>query len=457
VEETRKLQGALGGHPQGIRDILAHLQAEHLLTWAPKDAGQVQKISTTWRLHAAEFERLQSLSLLVPFIGLPGMRSAADIMDVWSHPLLQDKWKDLVSSVRFLMPPATLIMSGASAPLHAQRHIAIITIGGRGQGALPCLEQWQPTLCDVQEHATLIIDVAHEARWKVRKLLNKANLRGCLGIDPPRPSIASTTLDARAAIHCQFLKATLTYYDAEALRRYVASLVLPFGALAGWSDLLAADDAMLLEVASASAGVLYHDLCAGMLPITPRLLLVRTNAVSTVWQHSLTESWQSDPTMTGEKLRHRPSRGGQSVFAQVAATTAQLAAARARKGHAPLNANLLQPQTLQATIQIPLGTAGAFDDWLPRIMSAVSAAAGKMLTRAIADDGLQPGEWRPLFDMEGRWMNAILVQFDSEVALRAAHHAVHGKGVHINGFLAALEVESTFLDLGTAAAPPRRS
>ena len=136
VQDTRTLQSALVGHPNSILEALNRLEAEHLVAWAPKDAGQTQKIATTWRLHASEFRRLRKISLLVPFVGLPHMRSAADIMDVWTHPLLHEKWKDVVSEVQFLATPAPIIMSGETAPLHAQRHIAIFTLGNCGHGTV---------------------------------------------------------------------------------------------------------------------------------------------------------------------------------------------------------------------------------------------------------------------------------------------------------------------------------
>ena len=57
-----------------------------------------------------------------------GVRSAADILDVWTHPLLSEKWKDVVASVQFLTPPAPIIIAGQSAPIHVQRNIAIINL-----------------------------------------------------------------------------------------------------------------------------------------------------------------------------------------------------------------------------------------------------------------------------------------------------------------------------------------
>ena len=49
--------------------------------------------------------------------------------------------------------------------------------------------------------------------------------------------------------------------------------------------------------------------------------------------------------------------------------------------------------------------------------------------------------------MEGRWMQTVLVQFESESALRAAYRQASGKGINIDGFQAALEIQSMHFDL----------
>jgi hypothetical protein len=351
--------------------------------------------------------------------------------------------------VQFLATPAPIIMAGKTAPLHGQRHIAVFTLGVGGQRSEPLRVQWQPCLYEEQTHTTLVIEVGREARWKAHKLLCKAKLANCLCVDPPRPSAATTTEEPRAAIHCQFARISLTYFEAEALRRCVTALLQPFEVLAGWTDLLIEEDAMILEVTSSAACVQYQGLCTDMLPITAKTIMVRTQTSAAVWQHCLTRSWQDDPTRTGEKIRHRSSRGG--TYAQVEATTAQIKAAKARAGHAPVTPSLQLPLTLQATIQIPLGTTGQLDCWLPEVMNVVEAAMGNVLTKAATEDGLLPGEWRPLFDYEGRWMETVVVQFSSEAELRAAYKAVQGKAININGFAAAVELSSNFVDLRTTA------
>ena len=126
----------------------------------------------------------------------------------------------------------------------------------------------------------------------------------------------------------------MTYFVREAIRRFVNGLVHMLDGLTGWMDTVSEEDSMLLEVSAVPAAVQYQELCLDMLPINPKLILIRTHATATVWQRALTNSWKIDPTLTGEKLKHRPSKNASGCFAQIGATAAQLASAKARKGHA---------------------------------------------------------------------------------------------------------------------------
>ena len=90
-------------------------------------------------------------------------------------------------------------------------------------------------------------------------------------------------------------------------------------------------------------------------------------------------------------------------------------------------------------------------------MDLVGTAAGAAVRKHSNEDGLRPAEWKPLFDMEGRWMQTVLVQFESEGALRAAHRQASGRGINIDGFQAALEIQSMHLDLEGQVANVGRS
>lgn len=231
------------------------------------------------------------------------------------------------------------------------------------------------------------------------------------------------------------------------VRRWVHSRLSSVRALLGWSSAVNDEYAMLLDVSQASAGFQYADLCASMVVVKPKMILAITMAGDDNWKSSLTSSWLNDPLVTGEKLRHRPSRKIGTIFAQTQATAAQISNSRARKGHEALEPRSDQPKTLQATIHIPTGAAGDLEQWLPRMMTKISTAGSIPLSRASTVDGLGFGEWRPIHDAEDKWMQCVLVQLNNGQELKQLHRLFQGAKVAIDGCEAALEVTSSFVRL----------
>ncbi|CAK0903261.1 unnamed protein product [Prorocentrum cordatum] len=176
---------------------------------------------------------------------------------------------------------------------------------------------------------------------------------------------------------------------------------------------------MLLDATSPTAALHYWELYKDVLVLSAKVLVISTWADSAVWGHHLTGIWRSDPMCTCERIRHRRSRDGLATYAQIAATASQLSAARARGGHAAVAGDPAKPMTLQATVHIPLGTTGPLEDWLPAALSRATAQQGLPTLRRAGDDaGLRMHEWRPLRDVEGRWMGNVVVQLATEAEIR---------------------------------------
>ena len=109
-----------------------------------------------------------------------------------------------------------------------------------------------------------------------------------------------------------------------------------------------------------------------------------------------------------------------------------------------------QPKTLQATIHIPTAITGNFDNWLAKMMSRISTSGSIPLSKTTLENGLGLGEWRTLHDVEGLWMQCVLVQLTNGQELRHLHRLLQGARIAINGHEAALEVSSplVLLDVG---------
>ena len=450
IDATRSLQAVLSGHPRQIEQFLVESVAKHVITWSPDDAGQAQKISLAFRDTAGRCGSLETLFLLIPMGRTPGCKTATEILDLWTHPLLSAKWADVVKEVEFLTPPAAMVLSGMHAPVHTQRPLVLVTLQVNGERKEPTTIQWMPSYYEESKNEALVIDLPEGHRWKAHRLLKDFSIPGVCYIEAPVPSAGHSKADPRSSIRIHFEGNGITTFDKELIRRWVQSQLAPFHALIGWSSMVNDEYTMLLDVSQAKAGFQYAELCSGMLVVKPKLVLVATTAEDETWKASLTSSWKNDPTCTGEKIRHRPSRKIGTVFAQVQATAAQISNAKARKGHEAVEPRADQPKTLQATIHIPTAITGNFDNWLPKMMSKISTSGSIPLSKTTLENGLGFGEWRTLHDVEGRWMQCVLVQLTNGQELRHLHRLLQGARIAINGHEAALEVSSplVLLDAG---------
>ncbi|CAK0839973.1 unnamed protein product, partial [Prorocentrum cordatum] len=140
VSDTRHLQAQLCGAQDAIEQLFRQLSSSHLVTWAPSNLGQVQKVALAWRSTTGGRQSLEQLSLRI----LPGCQTASQVDDLWDRPLLHPKWRDVVKEIRYLTPPVSMVITSRTAPVHQQRHIAIIILGSPAAPAQLLLEQWRP-------------------------------------------------------------------------------------------------------------------------------------------------------------------------------------------------------------------------------------------------------------------------------------------------------------------------
>ncbi len=446
--EATSVHRAIHGQPAGMEELFSQVLHSHLVTWAPKDSSQLQRVAAAWRKTMSIRPHLRKLSLLLPLNIPPGCRSAAHVGDIWNHPILKNKFQDVVSEVLYMTPQAQFITTGVNGPLHQQKCLAVIILGDNAvMRHTPTCTTWADTWYENLTNHVLVVDLPEEHRWKVHRILNGFRLPHVVHIDNPKPSPGSSKLEARSAIHIHFSAEVGTQLGREILATWICKQLIPFQPLVGWTDTLAAEHALLLDVPSPTAAATHSELCTNQVVISPTLIVITTFVDHRRWRDHLTQAWLQDPTKAGERVRFRPSSATQETFAQVEASKEKLAMVRARKGHAPVPLSADRPRTLQATVHIPLGTEGSLESWMADAMGKLAGNALIPLKRAEGDYGLGIREWRPIFDVEGAWTEQVIVQCSDESELRRLHKAMHGKKVNIGGHSAAVRVQSDFVQM----------
>ena len=449
VFASRQLHSQLCGPQEEIERALASWGEHPLITWAPIDNGQLLKVAAAARNLFATRAGQAPLVLVVPFDPYPAFEKVSDITDIWDHPLLHDKWQDLLVDANFLIPPSRIVVSGTVAPIHAHKCLALFTLGVPRSPATRRLTAWRPKIFSFSTGPVINIDIPWLSRIAVKNIVSTMGLPAVSAIDQPRASLGSTRESPRATIQIHLLAGQLSPLHMEALLKWLQNALEDFQAIVGVLSTMASPTAMLLDCMAADAGHIHGDLCWSALVMSPRLVSIETRSNVHTWTTSLTTAWNGNPNTSGIKLRYRPSSQIKQAFAHVEATSADIAAVRARKGRSSNNPSLQDPPTLQATISMPLGTCGPLEQWLPVFMDSVAVTNCLSLQRSTTENGLDVHRWRAIRAYDGSWTGKVVVQLANQQELRQLHASLHGMGIEIQQHLAGISVDSLHIDLAS--------
>ncbi|CAK0822989.1 unnamed protein product [Prorocentrum cordatum] len=403
IGDSRALYSQLNSDVGTITHALSQL-IRSLITWAPEPPSQAIKVAGAFRELHAVGKGPPTLTLMLSIDAYPGCSTAQHITDLWQHPLLGPRWTELVTETVFLTPPMLMIVAGRNTPLHVRKGLAMITLGHATVHPSPRLWVWSDAIFQHRTHQCIWIDVPHEYRWQVYGHIENLRLPGWHATDRPRPSLGSRADEP-------------------------------------WANLKLHFDERI-------GGALMQEVVVSWL--TKALKGYRATSRSHAdWSEQMTQLWHSDPTRAALTLQLRDSDPARSKkIAEVQATKEQLSASRARKGHREVEVDTSRPETLRVTLDLPVPVEAQLDMWLADFMRHVCTRSHVNLARQTTQDGMELGTWQVINNFEGGWTGKVLIQCTSKEELYRVHHAVHNRGINIQGHATSVNVHSNYVDLG---------
>ena len=459
IQDTRELCNKLNG-PNNIIQAALSQTSKHLTTWAPEAQHQVLRLATSYRELRSNNQGPSSLSLLFKIDHYPGCTEPNHLTDIWSHPILDNKWSDIVQQVTYLQPPMMMITAGKNSPIHSRKCLVVVTLihnpqvvphpSNRPQppSTIPQLHTWRPNLYEVTTHSTMWIDVPHEHRWHIHSLITNFQLPGLGNADRPRPSLGHRAEAPRSVIHLHFNSDVGSELMQNLIVKWLSKTLEPYKPLIGLQSTISNPAAYMLDITSPAGAHLISHLCDNCILISPRLAIVTTTTSIPTWTQLLTESWQNDPNHCALVLRMRDSTNSRNKkLAEVAATKDQLSASRARKGHHEITPNSAKPLTLRATLDLPVGTDANSTTWLPHMMDHLAQTTQVPLRQHLADQGMELGTWKIMYNFEHTWTGKILIQCQTADELQQIYKIVQNQGVVIQGHTTSIHMHSDYIDL----------
>ena len=135
-QECKKLYTQLFSNPVKVKEALGKFVNDGsegavipvLTLWAPNNQELVLSIAKCLKDLFTNTGKALRITFLVPYSPLPGCRSAGDILDLRTHPLLKPQFKEMVINVKFLEEASRCVFSREGSPHYAIKNIVAITI-----------------------------------------------------------------------------------------------------------------------------------------------------------------------------------------------------------------------------------------------------------------------------------------------------------------------------------------
>ena len=427
--------------PLECEEIFRSLGNGSLTIWAPTERAALLRLAATFQKYAASPEAMGSIQLLIPHDHYPECTAPMQILDLWGHELLGQKWRNIVQRIEFLREPTRCVFSGEVCPLHRIRSIAIVTLSTNSSTFNSVSTQWRTQLDSKREGPAIIVDVACAQELATQRALNESDLRGLLVWSGPLRSLGSVSDNQRSSFVGHFDGSIVSDLDVQLYMKMLRQSPTLQGALIGSRGLFTSEAALLADfgnVRSISEETHFLD---EVVLVSPRLALLTTPHDSRYWGGTLTRQLRSDPTSAIKGIRYRPSKGGRP-WAKPAALPIQIQNARAQAALRNAHTTATMEHQHRCAISITEIPTGMPDDLLQVIVQHVSDILGLPLQRNDDLNAMRVYDWQPLQDPLGRWRGGLVVQCSNQQETRTLHDRLQGNCIERNGTPCILEVNN---------------
>ncbi len=160
--------------------------------WAPQDNNALQHILAAVKEVTVTTEYQVQVRLLIPHDQYPGCRTPESLLDLWKHPAINQKWKDITKEIVFLQQPSRCVFSGNFNPLHHVKAISIVTLSTAGIKLGMKMQDWVPSLIKYGADPAIIIDCEADQEMTTRQALAQCRIPGLYQWEGPIRSLGGS-------------------------------------------------------------------------------------------------------------------------------------------------------------------------------------------------------------------------------------------------------------------------
>jgi hypothetical protein len=454
VGETRELYTRLSQAQCKVEEALRVFRDRCILIWAPDANDQTAKIiSALQHLLSSEGIKVR-VQFLIPYVPLPGCHTPELILDLWSHPLLQQKFKNCVSGMSFISEASRCVFTRDNNPVHVNRNVAAITVQADAPPNNPSVLSMRSLLLDVPSPGeTLIIDGPAESILTIWHMVN-AGLVGdeaqyVTGWKLHRRSQACSAAHPRSEIVGQTNTRSLLIIVA-IVGAIKTILNNRRDCLIGHSMMFANNANIVLDGTMLQILAL-QDHMRECVAISPTKVLFLSKSSAEDFSTAITGE-ESLRTVVTRYRKSGPLSG--APFAKPKALASHVAAQRCNSWIAKQpfeRAALLRQQVILEVLNLD----GSYYSEIPAaLMYRVQQAIGVEQVE-VTDQfcELAAQQWRSVL-RDDKWSGKIKMQCNSQEQVKHVYDKVHGTRICLNGLFRTIDVSSPTDVLLSAGPPP---
>lgn len=435
VDEARRLSELC---EKGDAKVWGQLKGRAVVAWAPGDAGSLARLLSSLLRIASPEQRPSSLRLVAPVGLISGMSNVVGVTDLWSHPLLGDKWAPLVRSQTFCTQPMEMVLPGRNQPRHVAMGLAVFGIAVEGPRLLPRMVEVKTPLFEIAPSMVSVVDMPADYLPRFMSGLAASGITDILARHHRR-SPGSLPDAPRVCVDLVF-PAGCTELDAIAAMEGMRRSPLPHSVCFALNTIYDSREAMILEMTDPRCIQGVWPLCSQFVFLTGGRALVTSHAASETWVAVMDQLCRHDPQVAATRLRWRPSAHGGRPVATPSATAASLAASQ-RRGRTG-------GSTAHMTDIVVRGELGAQDGQvLGMLMQHVTTQVGITVKHAGDQHALRPGEFFALRERDPHAQpGRVRVLLRSTEEVRKLHAVLHGQLIRVGSEQVRVEVVNDAMD-----------
>jgi len=440
INSCRELYTKLSQAQVKIEEALSPFRDGKVILWAPENHEQLPRIIGGLNKLYTEKGCKVEVMFLVPFVPLPGCDTAERILDLWSHPLLQHKYTNVVKEVCFIREPSRCVFTRDNNPVHTTKSLVAITVAANTGGVQPyTFSMRSMLLAEPAGGDMILVDVQTKHATAALAELTKASLT--IPGAPVQWSLQGRSRGHSAAQPRSTFSGLIDRASVLEIRAVISGIKSFFGdqdMIIGRSSMFVDRNTIIAEGNLEQITALGPVISECVL-ISPHKALVTPSASADEFSRILTQ----DGKMRSMSVRYRKSsvlQGG--FYARPKDLPSILLAERhnayaARQGG--VTASLL---ALQVHIEVLGLDAGTYEDIAGKVMDKIGAETGTSLQESQdPEDALQAGQWRKVA-REGSWTGRILLQCADQDDMSSLFRIAHGRGVCVGGLLHSINISS---------------